>query len=221
MKRCFSSGTASLQSSSSTMFLLCDIQDKFVPRLYGSDALIHSSKILLNFANTIDAPIAVSEQYPEGLGHTHYELQECYKERDEKDVIVYPKTKFSMLTPELENFIQDRNDSLENIVLFGIESHVCVLQTVMDLVNYPDKKFKIYCPVDAMTSQKNGERHVAFKRMETLGSSVILTTTESCILELVKDANHPNFRNISKLLKDLGGPRDGENGKSFRSLLEG
>lgn len=87
--------------------------------------------------------------------------------------------------------------AVDKVVLCGIETHVCILQTCVDLRR---NNFDVYLPVDAVGSQRLQDHDVAIKRLEREG--VKLTTTESVVFELIKDSNHESFREISSLIKD-------------------
>ena len=90
-----------------------------------------------------------------------------------------------------------KSTNVNKVVLCGIETHVCILQTCVDLRR---NNFDVYLPVDAVGSQRREDHDVALKRLENEG--VKLTTTESIIFELLKDSNHDSFRDISSLVKD-------------------
>ncbi len=82
----------------------------------------------------------------------------------------------------------------------GIEAHVCILQTVLSLSN---DGYDVFVVADAVSSQRAHDRAIAFERMKSISNSqVVLTTMESCIFELMQDATHPKFKEMSKLLKE-------------------
>ncbi|CAH3198121.1 unnamed protein product, partial [Porites evermanni] len=110
-----------------TAFLLCDIQEKFRPSIIYFPEIIKVAQRMVAAANILKIPVIATEQYPKGLGNTVEEIDTSpFKER------VFSKTKFSMVIPEVEEQLKQLN--VENVVLMGIETQVCVLQTTMDLL---------------------------------------------------------------------------------------
>ena len=114
---------------------------------------------------------------------------------------VFEKTLFSMLTPEVRSYI-DNSDSDSNssgrhqVVIVGIEAHVCVLHTVLDLL--ADGK-EVHVVADAVSSQRPHDRDTAIHRMASAGA--VITTSESMLFDLLRDAKHPHFKACSGLLK--------------------
>eukprot|EP01132_Coremiostelium_polycephalum_P002525 gene2525-3127_t len=132
--------------------------------------------------NELKIPIVITEQYPKGLGHTVEELQPSnYK--------VHEKTLFSMCVPDVNKRLETDLKHVKSILLTGIETHVCILQTALDLL---EKNYEVHIICDAVSSQKKYDREVALERLSKAGA--FLTTSESAILQLAKDAKHPNFK---------------------------
>ena len=133
----------------------------------------------------------VTEQYPKGLGHTAAELGlEKYPE-----VKVYEKTQFSMLTEEILNRMKQDHPDVKNIILCGIEGHVCVQGTALAAL---EKGFDVHIVADAVSSRSMVDRMYAFERMKAAGAW--LTTSEAVILGLVGDSAHPKFREVQKII---------------------
>ncbi|KAF2073835.1 hypothetical protein CYY_004862 [Polysphondylium violaceum] len=172
-----------------TAFFVCDIQSKFAPHIHQFKNVILATNHMMNVCNELKIPIIVTEQYPKGLGHTVSEL-------DVSKHSVFEKTKFSMFVPEVEKKLKELNT--KSIVISGIESHVCVQQTSLDLL---EKGYEVHLLEDAISSQFPNDRKVAIERVRQSGG--FITTTSSVMLELVKDASHPNFKNVSKTLKQF------------------
>lgn len=107
----------------------------------------------------------------------------------------HPKTLFSMVTPDVDDELQRRNR--KQVVLFGIEAHVCVLQTALDLL---DRGYSVWVVVDAVSSSRPTERSVALTRLDRAG--VHLTTYESALFELMGDSKAENFKAVSSLIKE-------------------
>ena len=111
---------------------------------------------------------------------------------------MFEKKLFSMITPEVDEFLRENEDIAERkkAVIFGIESHVCVLQTVLDLI---DRDYEVHLVTDGISSQRKIDRTTALHR---LGQQAFLTTSESLVFQLVGSADHENFKAISALAKD-------------------
>ena len=104
------------------------------------------------------------------------------------------KQRFSMFTPELQTALKSNSPNVDSVVLFGIESHVCILQTALDLL---DQNMRVYVPVDAVSSMHYGEVNMALNRLSKEGA--ILTSSESILFQLLQTADHGCFKEISKL----------------------
>merc|ERR1719461_35301 len=116
----------------------------------------------------LDIPIIATEQYPKAFGHLREELK--------KDkVMIFEKTKFSMITDEVDGQLQqmkERND----IILTGAEGHICILQTTLDLLQ---KGYSVHLIVDAIDSQRSLDKEIAMQRLSQCGAT--LTTSESVL----------------------------------------
>jgi nicotinamidase-related amidase len=170
-------------------FLLCDVQERFRSHIGNMESVLHVGKTMLGAAEQLDIETIVTEQYPRGLGHTVAELDIGSRKR----VALFEKSKFSMLTDDVRDHLGD--DWLErDYVLFGIEAHVCVLQTALELRSHGAQ---VQVLVDGTSSRHRFERHAAFKRMAQEG--VRLTTCESALFQLLHSANDPDFRRVQSL----------------------
>ena len=148
--------------------------------------VINTAAMLVEGAKILGVPVFVTEQYPKGLGHTVSEISVPQK--------VYEKTQFSMLIDEIRHEIQD----IDQIVLFGIEAHVCVLQTTLDLLENGKQVFLV---ADGISSSRSLDRAVALDRMQRAGAT--LTTSESVLFEFLQSKDHPNFRVVQGLVKEF------------------
>jgi len=168
--------------------LICDMQEKFRPTIQYFPQIINVANRLLKGAEALDMPVLVTEQYPKGLGPTVSEL-------DVSQHKVFPKTCFSMCVPDFRAELKKLKD-IKSIVICGIEAHACVQQTVLDLI----EEYDIHVVVDAVSSRSVVDRMFALDRMKSVGAH--LTTSESILLGLIKDAGHPKFKPIQKLIWD-------------------
>ncbi|GBG25724.1 Isochorismatase domain-containing protein 1 [Hondaea fermentalgiana] len=178
---------------SGTFFLVCDVQvtDRFRSVIHNMDHVIASSSFLVEAAKLLDVKCIFTEQNPDKLGATCEEIST-------DGFPVYPKTKFSMLTPEVRAELAKPKTEERTCVLFGIESHVCVYQTAMDLL--AEKEFDVHIVTDAVSSSRPIYRDTALQRLKEQGA--YLTTSETVLFDIMRDSSHPNFRQISKLIKE-------------------
>ncbi|XP_022816988.1 isochorismatase domain-containing protein 1-like [Spodoptera litura] len=171
-----------------TAFLLCDIQETFRPHIKYFGEVVKVANKMVEAAKHFKIPVYVSEQYPKGLGHTTKDINIS------EAALVYPKTKFSMYTPELEEKLKQDVPDLKSVVLFGIETHVCIEQTVIDLLS---KDIVVHVLADGVSSRSLLDRGLALQRFQSIGCFV--GTSENVLFKLMRDKNHPVFKQISKL----------------------
>jgi nicotinamidase-related amidase len=173
-----------------TVLLVCDIQERFRDVIWKFDSVLRTSKLLIDGCKEIGVPIIATEQYPKALGRTCSELTAG------NDFPKIEKMNFSMCTPEVMSKIgRDK----ENFIIVGLETHVCVLQTTLDLIAQGKN---VHVAVDAVSSSRPTDRAVALKRMENAGA--FLTTAESALFMMMGSANFGNFKKVSGLVKDYG-----------------
>lgn len=173
-----------------TQAIVIDIQDKFYPHLFEKDVFIRNVKKLIEGLKVLQIPTIVTEQYPEGLGST---MEEVYYLT--KDFLYFEKKCFSCLDSDHVKKIIEKTDK-KNIILLGIETHVCVLQTSLDCL---EKGFVPIVVEDCVTSRKEKDKKTALDRMRHEG--VIITSLESLLLELKRVAGDDQFKQLSKIIK--------------------
>ncbi|XP_055932190.1 isochorismatase domain-containing protein 2-like isoform X1 [Argiope bruennichi] len=176
-----------------TAFFLCDMQEKFAPSIQYFPAIANVASRILKTSKILNMPVVVTEQNPKGLGHTVSEIGLA----DYPEIKAFQKTQFSMMIPEVQNFLKKEHPEVENIVICGIESHVCVQCTVHSLIN---SGYDVHVVADGCSSRTMVDRMYSFQRMKAMGAW--LTTSESVILGLVGDYTHPNFKEIQKLIRE-------------------
>eukprot|EP00871_Galdieria_phlegrea_P005890 jgi/Galph1/789/GphlegSOOS_G5575.1 len=170
------------------IFLICDIQERFRSVIYQYPSVIHAAKILLEASELFKIPVIATEQYPKALGHTVEEL-------NTDKMRVFEKTVFSMIVPEVEKALLEHS-LRRTAVIVGIETHVCVLQTTIDLL---EKGYSVHIVTDGVSSQRTMDRTTAFRRLEQAGAW--LTTYESLLFQLMRTKDHPSFKQVSELCK--------------------
>ncbi|CAH2229320.1 jg17069 [Pararge aegeria aegeria] len=171
-----------------TAFFLCDVQETFRPHIKYFSEVVKTANKMLEAAKHFDIPVYVSEQYPKGLGHTTQDI------KLDNATFVYEKTKFSMFTPELQERLKKDVPNLSSVVLFGIEAHVCIEQTVIDLLN---EDITVHVLADGVSSRSMMDRSLALERFHKVGCFV--GTAENVLFKLLRDKSNPAFRAISKL----------------------
>ncbi|KAL7749527.1 hypothetical protein RI367_005082 [Sorochytrium milnesiophthora] len=175
-------------STSSTAFFLCDIQEKFRNLIYEFPHVIATAQKLTDASRVLGVPLIVTEQHPKGLGHTVTEIDIS------NAALRLPKTKFSMCIPEVEQYLQQSN--IKSVVLFGIETHVCVSQTALDLLK---ADIDVYVMADGVSSMNRAEIPLALKRLEKEGA--VITSSDTVLFQILRDAGHPKFKETSQLVK--------------------
>jgi nicotinamidase-related amidase len=176
-------------SAGDTGLLVIDVQEKLMPLIHGAADVTRNVAFLLDAARLLGLPAQATEQYPKGLGPTVSELAARLPERP-------AKTAFSScaVPAVVENF---RRAARPKIVLAGIETHVCVLHTALDLLALG---FRVYVAVDAVSSRYPLDHAYALRRMEQAGA--VLTTSETCVFEWLGGSAHPQFKAVSALVQE-------------------
>lgn len=173
-----------------SIFVQVDIQEKLFPHIQNNQELEKNLQILIKGLKLHEVPIIVNEQYKKGIGETISSLHELTK-----DYPHFEKTTFSCCGNE-NGLNAIKNSGRDTVILAGIETHVCVLQTALDLL---DEGFKVVLVTDCVNSRKQNDKEIAIQRL--IQSGAIMTTYESLLFELTIDAKHPVFKEISKLVK--------------------
>mmetsp|Transcript_26894 Transcript_26894/g.31055 ORF Transcript_26894/g.31055 Transcript_26894/m.31055 type:complete len:167 (-) Transcript_26894:50-550(-) len=158
--------------------------------------IVKNTSRMARTARILEVPLIVTEQTPKNLGHTFEEIQKEYPEGTK----VFEKTKFSMMTDEVTKYFE--SFGRDTVVLYGIETHVCVQQTALDLA---EMGVKVHLITDCVSSSDAHKRATALQRMMQAG--VYLTSFESCIFELMRTCEHAKFKAMLKeVIKDT--PQD-------------
>ncbi len=179
-----------LIDSNSAALLVVDIQDRLLPVVANPDVLIANTRTLLTAANRMAVPVLVSEQYPRGIGHTVETLADLVTQ----DRVV-TKTAFSCLR---EAAWSERFHALQRdqAVVVGIEAHVCVLQTALDLLSHGQDVFVV---ADAISSRTADNHAAALHRLSDAGAHIV--TTEMVVFEWMERAATPIFKDLIGLIK--------------------
>jgi nicotinamidase-related amidase len=178
-----------LMNREDTALLVVDAQERLLPLIPDHDRIVWNIRRLVDAARTLNVPLAATEQYPEKLGAIPPEVRKHLGK-------VPKKLRFSACECG-EIFDRWKTDSRFRVLLCGIETHVCVMQTALDLAA---GGFEPYVAVDAVGARYAVDHETALRRMESAG--VVLTTTEAAIFEWCREAGTAEFKQISALVKE-------------------
>ena len=178
-------------SRGDTALLVVDVQERLVPAIADSARVVWNVRRLIDGAKILGLPVVATEQYPKGLGATVAELAERLGRRASK-------LTFSCGgCAELFEDLQGRG--IHKILVCGIEAHVCVEQTVLDLLA---DGWRAYVAADAVGSRFEVDCRIALGRMDSAGAT--LTTVEAALFEWCEVAGTPEFKQISRLAREPG-----------------
>lgn len=177
-----------------SVLVVIDVQDKLLASIPTAAGLIRTTGFLADVAALLDVPVRATEQYPKGLGPTTPELA---------GRLPRPVAKTAFSCCGAGTFLEEL-EMLQrpNVVVAGMETHVCVLQTALDLIA---AGLHVFLPLDALGARFPLDHDTALRRLEAAGA--VPTTAEAVAFEWVGDAAHPQFKAVSKLVIDLAGQR--------------
>lgn len=176
-----------LLNKDDSLVVLIDVQEKLAPAVQDSSAFINRCEWILRLAQQLNVPILGSEQYPKGLGSTLANLKSYLTTN-----ACIEKIHFScMHEPNYLTRLHELNKN--QMILIGIEAHVCVLQTALEM---KEAGFDVYVVVDAVSSRKELDLKYGLKRMKQEG--VHLVTSEMVFFEWLRHAGTPVFKSLSK-----------------------
>lgn len=181
-----------LSQQSQSQLVLIDIQARLAEAMHPElrSRAIANSAILARAAQALGVPMTVTRQYPKGLGKLVPELAEALAD----DAAQVDKTSFSCCGTD--PFLSALDDTRQQVVIAGMESHVCVLQTAHDLL---ERGRQVFVVEDAICSRRELNHHNALARMRQAG--IIISNTESVLFEWMRDARHEQFKTLSGLIK--------------------
>ena len=170
--------------------VVVDVQGKLAQLMHNKEPLFKNIQILIKAAKILDIPTLWCQQNPNALGPTLPEIAELLSDTD-------PINKFSFSCCGNENF----NDQLKatgrnQIILCGIETHICIYLTAMNLL---EQDYHIELIADATSSRTPQNKQIAIEKLKTKKANI--SSTELALFELLKTAKHPNFKQIAKLIK--------------------
>ncbi|XP_031832350.1 isochorismatase domain-containing protein 2 [Nomia melanderi] len=175
-----------------TALFICDVQEKIVKAISDFDKISQNSVKLIKALKLLEIPMIVSEQNPKSLGKTISEFDISGAKGP------FAKTTFSMCTPEINKELSTvcSGEKPEAIILIGLETHVCIENTAMDL---KQSGYEVHTVADCCSSRTREDRLLALERMRGMGCHI--TTAENVIFKLLGSADHKEFKNILRLIK--------------------
>ena len=172
------------------VLVVVDVQEAFRPAVLDFERVVQGAATLIQGANLLGIPVLVTEQYPKGLGHTVPEVAGLLDG-------VTPIEKLCFSAGDAKSFRESLAESgRDQVLLSGIEAHVCVSQTAEDLL--ADGR-QVHVVADAVTSRTEDNRRLGLHKMERAGA--IVTSVETALFELLGAAGTPEFKAIQKLVK--------------------
>ena len=180
-----------LANVTESFLVVIDIQDRLISAMPESEkqAVLSQTSLLLQAASLLNVPLTITEQYPKGLGSTHTDLLNLVP-----SPTVIEKTCFSC-SDQSEFMTRLRSSGRRTVILTGMETHICVLQTALKLKH---QGFDVIVVEDAVCSRKSQNKDNALQRLSQAG--VVISNTESVVFEWLQDAKHEHFRSLSKLI---------------------
>ena len=180
----------SIEVATSALIVI-DLQQRLAPAMSGFESCADRVELLLDGASALGLSAIVTEQYPKGLGPT----LERFSFRLPEGTPVIAKTGFSVFAePEFRTSLA--SVTRKNLIFCGIESHVCVLQSVFDAL---ERGFEVCLAADAVTSRRDQDRVLALEAARAAGATVL--SAEALLFMLLRDARHPAFKTVSKLVR--------------------
>ena len=177
-------------SVENTLLLAIDFQERLMPAMRDREELERNVETFIRGCRLLGVPVLATQQYTRGLGDTLPSLKDALGKFEPVEKITFSCCDCPEFITRLEGA------GKKNILVTGIEAHICVQQTVMDLL---EKECNVHVVADCIGSRSETDRIYAEKRMQQAGA--VLTTMESVLFEFLKSADHPLRKEISNLVK--------------------
>jgi len=174
----------------SAVLLVIDVQGKLARLMHKKDELIRNIATLIKAAYFLNIPIVATEQVPEKIGRTVPEISKLLE-------TCQPISKTSFSCFGQDQFVQELKAlGRRQVIVTGIEAHVCVYQTICDLT---ENQYEAQVVADAVSSRTEANKHLALERIKSLGGHV--TSAEMIVCELLRTSEHKKFREVINLIK--------------------
>ncbi len=180
-----------LLDSQNAVLMIIDIQEKFRPILFNAEQVVEKTRQLINACNLLGVPVLVSEHYPKGLGATVPELTGLLG----PEALVLEKISFGCMD---DAGIDTDMASLKRkqVMVCGLEAHVCVNQTVVRLL---EKGYEVHLIEDAIGARSETNYQIALRKLAQFGA--VPSCVEMALFELMRTAKHPQFKAVQQLIK--------------------
>ncbi len=179
----------SIIDSKQILFVCIDVQEKLLEHMAHKEKLIKNTNILLESSKELCIPTLITEQYPNGLGNTHKAIKPT------SHAHILEKTHFGIFAQSsIASYIAQSNTKI--LVFFGIESHICVLQSVIEARNLG---YECLLVADACSSRDRQNHKLAMSFLQNQGTAIL--PTESILFRIIGDSKHSSFKTISSLIK--------------------
>ncbi len=173
-----------------TLNLIIDIQEKLINSAFNKETILKNSEILAKTATILNIPTIITEQYPKGLGDTLSNVKQ-----NTNNPLIFEKTDFNAFSNDAV-IASIKKLNKKQIFVCGIETHICVLQTVLTLI---EEGYNVAVIKDACGSRNEFEHLSGLSYLKSCGAHII--TTEMLLFQLLKSSKHPNFKEIQLLIK--------------------
>jgi len=170
--------------------VVVDVQEKFTPVIPGFKSIVKNIVALVKGFQTFGLPVIITEQYPRGLGKTVPQIYDCFAAPNPVEKTTFSAMQDGGFTERLAQL------GMDAFVVCGIETHICVHQTVCDMLY---GEYRIWIPWDAVGSREPQNRSLAMDRMEKAGA--VPTSTEMILFEMAKRSGTESFKKIQNLIK--------------------
>lgn len=171
------------------VLLIIDIQERLARVMDDKDRVVKNTSILLEASQILNIPVLITEQYPRGLGSTLEEIKDI-----RQDVKIFEKNSFTAYIGEVKKELKSLGK--KKIIITGMETHVCVLQTSRDLIL---AGYDIHIVKDAVSSRTLDNYENGLELIKEMGG--VINNTETIVFDLLKKSGTPEFKSISKLIK--------------------
>jgi nicotinamidase-related amidase len=175
-----------LMKAEQSTLLLIDVQEKLMPAISHGDEVVDRSIVLATIAGLMEVPVLGTEQLPDKLGHNVEAIRELCN-------TTLAKHHFDACP---DGLVDQLPEGRQHIVIGGCETHVCMMQTALSLI---DAGYKVWVVADATGSRNEFDRDVALDRLSESGARIV--TLEMVAFEWMRHCKHPQFRNIQALIK--------------------
>jgi len=173
-----------------TALVIVDVQGKLAKIMHQSQELLTNISNMIQGAKLLNIPVLWLEQYPKGLGSTNEQIQALLTSNTPVEKMTFSACKTEAFQQQLEKL------NKKSLLVAGIESHICVYQTVTDLL---ERHYEVEIITDCISSRTLENKQVGIDKMVSIGAKV--TSVEMALFELMQTAEHPKFKEISRLIK--------------------